>query len=514
MKITQQNQTDKFNLNNLIKKLSKLIETNTCLLYQTFQTSSLTELDEKMKSKLKEQFAIKKKECDTSKKLLTQFKSQYEMLLLKLNNFNTKEKKGLNNIHPIQNELELIQNENKNLFYQINEIKLRYNKQNKEVENIKLKLKYSKELKEHTNDLNSLSALKFDYYQKLQRNKTILENKKKELNTLEELINNIINNENDFNKNKLHYIQMWVNIIKQDLNGSIVDIIERINQNKTHLSSNNDNKITQKQPQMLNMPNTLNKHRYQRNNNSQIENKNTFIPNLFRNKSNYNSYIKQTNFTTKHAFVLRKSGSSIINDNIHIKNIHKKYSHNSYNELLNKKEYYSEVNNKIENHLANVNKTFKKKVNDLSICVSSNIEKLSYAINDNYNLKNEVHNLNKIYELTKEKNKLNKKLNNATQSKIKKLQKISSQSKFNTINIEQNTLEQNKINSSNNNDINQQYETLNLNDLVFIKPTNMYNNNNNNFSPVMDETSRKSKLNEIKSRYLSIPSEPESFINE
>ena len=211
---------------------------------------------------------------------------------------------------------------------------------------------------------------------------------------------------------------------------------------------------------------------------------------------------------------MRKSGSSIINDNIHIKNLHKRYSHNSYNELLNKKEYYSEVNNKIENHLANVNKTFKKKVNDLSICVSSNIEKLSFAINDNYNLKNEVHNLNKIYELTKEKNKLNKKLNNATQSKIKQLQKTSSPSKFSTINIEQNILEHNKINSSNNNDINQQYNTLNINDSVFIKNPNMYSNNNNNFSPVMDETSRKSKLNEIKSRYLGIPSEPDSFINQ
>ena len=144
MKITQQNQIGKFNLNNLIKKLSKLIETNACLLYQT---SSLPESDEKMKSKLKEQFALKKKEFDISKKILAQFKSQYEMLLLKLKNINTKEKNVLHNIHPIQNELELIQNENKQLLYQINEVKLRYNKQNKEVENIKLKLTYSKELK-------------------------------------------------------------------------------------------------------------------------------------------------------------------------------------------------------------------------------------------------------------------------------------------------------------------------------------------------------------------------------
>jgi predicted RNase H-like nuclease (RuvC/YqgF family) len=78
---------------------------------------------------------------------------------LKLNDINTKENKMIHNFYPIQSEIERIQNENNELLFHIKEMERVFQKQKKEIENIKNKNIYQKEIKSHINDVNNLTSL-------------------------------------------------------------------------------------------------------------------------------------------------------------------------------------------------------------------------------------------------------------------------------------------------------------------------------------------------------------------
>ena len=418
--------------------------------------------------------------------------------------------------YPMQIELEKLQKENKELLLQIQNIKQKNNKQTKEIENINNKQKYTKEINGYINEVSSLSKFKYEYYQKLKQNKNSIENEKKELKVVESMLNKI-KNESIINK---HIIE-WMNLLKQDLQGTVDEIIQRIEEGKTQIFALNENKIKcqSKKQNNLSIPNINNK---MNNcipiNKTVLNSKTPYIPKLKRNQSNFNFYIKNANPSNKQAIALRRSGSTILNpihnkNNLNISAYVSKYSNDNYKELLNKKGYYSEMNSRLELSLLNLSKNYNRKVNDLSVCINKNEEKLNTLIQHNDILKNEVQSLNQLYTLSKEKTKLTNDLRPSIETKTTNSNNIRINTNISVINnIEQSASrndllkelnnfksEEEKTKSRNVHNVNNiiQQSNLRQSDIVFT--------NTNNQKDLLEI--RRQKLNEIKNRYLFTPIE-------
>jgi hypothetical protein len=326
-----------------------------------------------------------------------------------------------------------------------------------------------------------------------------------------------IKNEKLINKQTLE----WMNILKQDLQGTVDEIIQRIEQGKTQIFTLNENKpkYQSKKQNNLSIPNVNNKMtNHIPINNSALNPKIPFIPKLKRNKSNFNFYIKNANSSNKQAIALRRSGSTILNpihskNNFNISAYASKYSNDNFKELLNKKGYYSEMNSRLELSLLNLSKNYNRKVNDLSICINKNEEKLNTLIQHNDILKNEVENLNQIYTLTKEKTKLTNELQPTIEIKTPYSNNININTNLSVINnIEQSASrndllkelnnfksEEEKTKSRNVNNVNNIIQQTNP------KQSDILFTNTKNQKDLLEI--RRQKLNEIKNRYLFTPIE-------
>ena len=505
IKVNQINETAKRDLSHIIKKLNVLLEENT---YTLFDKANVQELQELYNKKIKE--------LEVSQKIKEKFKSQYESLTLKFNEYKMNKNNKLIGSYPMQIELEKLQKENKELLLQIQNIKQKNNKQTKEIENIHNNQKYTKKINRYINEVSSLSKFKYEYYQKLKQNKNSIENEKKELKVAENMLDKI-KNEKLINKQTLE----WMNILKQDLQGTVDEIIQRIEQGKTQIFTLNENKpkYQSKKQNNLSIPNVNNKMtNHIPINNSALNPKIPFIPKLKRNKSNFNFYIKNDNSSNKQAIALRRSGSTILNpihskNNFNISAYASKYSNDNFKELLNKKGYYSEMNSRLELSLLNLSKNYNRKVNDLSICINKNEEKLNTLIQHNDILKNEVENLNQIYTLTKEKTKLTNELQPTIETKTPYSNNININTNLSVINnIEQSASrndllkelnnfksEEEKTKSRNVNNVNNIIQQTNP------KQSDILFTNTKNQKDLLEI--RRQKLNEIKNRYLFTPIE-------
>ena len=149
IKVNQINETAKRDLSHIIKKLNVLLEENT---YTLFDKANVQELQELYNNKIKE--------LEVSQKIKEKFKSQYESLTLKFNQYKMNKNNKLIGSYPMQIELEKLQKENKELLLQVQNIKQKNNKQTKEIENINNKQKYTKEINGYINEVSSLSKFK------------------------------------------------------------------------------------------------------------------------------------------------------------------------------------------------------------------------------------------------------------------------------------------------------------------------------------------------------------------
>lgn len=333
--------------------------------------------------------------------------AQYETLSQKLNeNVHSK----IKDYYPIQTAIEKLQNENKEISKKISELKNINIKQSKEIDYIKGKEKYKKQIKSNIKEVGNLSIFKYEYYQKLNLNKKSLENEKKELGLLEIMINKI-NEENNASKNdtiKIEKLNEWLKLLKEDLAGTTDEIFERCGQGKSKIVNYYDKKL-QLSRNSLKISGSM-------------SHSPEHLP-MIRNESNYHLYLKnQLNTPIKNKVSLKRSGSSLysvkngqLNPKFKINQglVNKKVLNDSFSdltELTNKKKQYCEVNSRIEKQLGDITKNFENKIKNLSSSIDLNSKKLSTIIQHNELLKNEINGLEKIFSLTKEKIKLKSQL--------------------------------------------------------------------------------------------------------
>ena len=333
--------------------------------------------------------------------------AQYETLSQKLNeNVHSK----IKDYYPIQTAIEKLQNENKEISKKISELKNINIKQSKEIDYIKGKEKYKKQIKSNIKEVGNLSIFKYEYYQKLNLNKKSLENEKKELGLLEIMINKI-NEENIASKNdtiKIEKLNEWLKLLKEDLAGTTDEIFERCGQGKSKIVNYYDKKL-QLSRNSLKISGSM-------------SHSPEHLP-MIRNESNYHLYLKnQLNTPIKNKVSLKRSGSSLysvkngqLNPNFKINQglVNKKVLNDSFSDLTdltNKKKQYCEVNSRIEKQLGDITENFENKIKNLSSSIDLNSKKLSTIIQHNELLINEINGLEKIFSLTKEKIKLKSQL--------------------------------------------------------------------------------------------------------
>ena len=387
-----ENEKLKNELNNILKDLNKLILNNQKILYY-FDS----EKDEEMIEKLNQIILLRKRELELSKKNNLSYKNTYKNL-----------KKNLNNIPSFQNEkfnkepinIEKIIEENNILSNKINEINEQLIKQKKELISININQKYPKKINDFTNEVTNLNSIKYQYYNKFKIINKSLEAEKKKLFSLEEKINKL-NDNNNKTENNENIFEIF-NLIKEDLKGTNEEIFERVEQNKSKIIENFEKKFYLKN---FNKISDLRNKSIIRSNSTILKsiNKTEKIP------KNYKSIFSKYKLLTNN-IKYNNNKSSINIFNINLNNDYENSSDNSYRELLEKKENYIEMNSRLNKILISKQKIFEKKYKNFNNSIQIKKEKLILLKQQNLLYQNEVDELKKLLELTKQQQNIKKDL--------------------------------------------------------------------------------------------------------
>ena len=384
-----ENEKLKNELNNILKDLNKLILNNQKILYY-FDS----EKDEEMVEKLNKIILLRKRELELSKKNNFSYKNQYKNL-----------KKNFNNFPLIQNEkfnkeqinIEKIIEENNILSNKISEINEKLIKQKKELISININQKYPKKINNFTNEMTNLNSIKYQYYNKFKLINKSLDAEKKNLISLEEKINKLNDNNNNI-ENKENIFDTF-NLIKEDLKGTNEEIFERVEQNKSKIIENFEKKFYLK---------NFNKVIDLRNK-SLLRSNSTILKSINKSEKiipkNYKSIFSKYKLLTNN-IKYNNNKSSINIFNINLNNDYENSSDNSYRELLEKKENYIEMNSRLNKILISKQKIFDKKYKNFYNSIQIKKEKLILLKQQNLLYQNEVDELKKLLELTKQQQSL------------------------------------------------------------------------------------------------------------
>ena len=438
-------------LNSIISKLNNLISSNEEYLFKKEEDSSLVE-------QLKKIFDSRKKDCIITKRINNLFKEQYNKISYHFNI--EKQNKKLDKIEDKIDDLKI---ENFELQEKIREFKNKDILTNKNI--INMKEEKINLIKAYQDEIKMLKKLKKESKKKINKNKKSLSNIIKEFNNLEELFKQ---NYHEIKKNENFIInyKFWTKLIKSDLIYlNEEEILENIYEDKSKFlkeidkkfNKTNNNLIKTKKNRVL--PNlTINEDKkiYLRTNSPlekthnrlqtiSVDNKKDGIFNkysIFANekkklprymKSNEDLYrlkgsvlLKQKSIIPPQIKTEESENEKKIEKNkvLKIKNDQKKKkeqiqmlndfnltSDSDYRELLHKKEQYVDINSTIKSNINEINKNFNNKYKNLSDIVIKNGKKLKNLKIENELLKEEVQNLYKVLELTKEQNKITQEIN-------------------------------------------------------------------------------------------------------
>ena len=376
LKLNKQKEKSKKTLNNLISKLNNLIKKHSYLIYEEESNALILNLE-----KTKED---KRKQLENSKKLKNLFKQQIVHIKEKISN-NEKQQKKLN---LIDNKINDLKKDNLLLKKEIKEVKSKKVINEKEVEVIFDHKKYPLKIRIKTDEMNNFASQKHDYFEKLNISLKSLDNISKEIKRFDELYNSSLKEDTD--ENVVKKINFWINLIKSDLNGDNNEILEKIQNGKSHFLNEIDNK------------NEINL-----NNNKTLD---TFITMDNSLKSTHTEGSPQTIKTNynKNKFLFTKESKMIKNRLIINKNkssslIFSSYNRNLYNLKKKKIPLYLQTNS--SNSLTDKMALFKKlnflKVNSPEIRTKYKLRNLnnkqnnhfiSEEINDTiYNNRNNLH---------------------------------------------------------------------------------------------------------------------------
>lgn len=427
--LNKENENAKNNLITLIKNINESITKSAELMYKT-------QPNEESIKELEKMIDMKQKELILSKKIQEMFKNKCEKIIDKSNQVIS-----FDSIPSLEKKIESMQIKNNILINQLKEIKFK--------KIISLKENYSENqkkelnLQNYTNEFKIFSNKKYELTNKINNNLKLIENEQKSYKKLEKLYETIkINDESD---SDYKYTNLWMNILKNDLNGDIQNIISNIDNNNIQIikeiSKTKENKNIILPPVIQNYPNMNNSNSLTRINLNKSSNditlkRNSSALNITQNYSNIlNKYslINQNQKNIKHLLLvnslfhlcknkdikkLKKSESA--NNIFQEKNIldfhneeelniiYNTISENNYKDLLGKKDEYLELNSRINNSLKDYKKISEKKYKNISLTIKINQKHLKHLNEQNNILKKEIFSLEQVLSLKKQQKLMEK----------------------------------------------------------------------------------------------------------
>ena len=437
IQLSDQKDKSKNILNKIIKSLNTTLSKNSDFLCKE-------ESDPEVINELKKKIDSKKKALKISKSLNQTFKSQYNSMVSKMpnNNKNLKEKINDNDTHIIE-----LKNENKNLELEIRKYKDDEISKQKELEIIYEDKIYPAKIKMKANQ--NLINQKHEYYNKMNMSLNSIKNLIKEVEHLEKIFSEIKGNENDSEKieKKMTY---WIEIIKNDLNGTEKEIISKVFKGQSKFLLTVDKKLNDEKELSYKIRSSSPNIKERRNinlslkkirniNNIDIEEaeNNKFSGKKIINKGKNSRLIYSQNTEKtkniiipkgvfgKFSFLKQKpntSESKISKTDKNINSTEEKLSEEKvddiiqkdyndttdadYRQLLDKKTQYLETNSRLEENIKKIQRTINKKYDSINQIVQENSSRLELLKSRNELLQKEINNLKSVYQLTLEQEKI------------------------------------------------------------------------------------------------------------
>ena len=408
LKINNQKENSKNILSNLLIKLNKAITDNTEILYKE-------QPDPEILFNLEKEIENRNKELKIVKNMNHSFKCRYNSMNHKLNQKSKIEK--------INGEIKINNLKNKNKKLQIDIRKYKDDGINikKDVKKIVEGKEYPNEIKIKSDEIRNLTSQKHECYTKMSICIKSLENIKQEINHLEEsLKKKYKNNYNNVN-NKINF---WIDIMKSDLNRNHEDLIKKIESNETNFMkeiNKKDNKNNYGK-----VKSSLFDENKKSNNNLEIsynlkQKKQKKIGDIFESKGIFgnNNYLKQKPYSSMNnkykIFKINisseeKKTDKYLDINIIIENDFKNTTDSDYRQLLDKKAQYLETNMRLENSIKEIERTKKSKILNISLAIQENEKRLKELKLQNDLLEQEIINLENLYQLTIDKERLKKEI--------------------------------------------------------------------------------------------------------
>ncbi|MCQ2820738.1 MAG: hypothetical protein MJ252_26050 [archaeon] len=454
LKLHKEKEESKTKLNEIIKNLNDLIAKNEELLYKG-------EEDEQSIEQLERILKIRTKDLEIAKSTNISYQKHFKAIQKK-----EKEKAANEKSNAVEAKIDKIRKENLKYKNDINELKKEYTTQSKKLEFSSNK-KTQDNIKSYTNEIKSLSNKKHEYHLKLMMNQKSLDSIKKELTNLENMSNAYIKEESD--ATQASKIIEWIDMIKNDLSGSNEEIWERVDSgNSKVVQAVNEERQKVKESQQkeklrlpkieqnysneirANSSSGSKKYKYSSNQPLAIkvpvqskkipeinliksarisgagERKDGFkgiftkYTYLQKNIANLNSSLKKSMSKNKEQ---NKEQIIELTSEECLKNDYDNTNDADYKLLLDKIKEYEKTNERLEKNIKDYEKMSERKLKDISNTILFNSQKLLELQQENDLISSEIGNLEKIYELTLEQNKIKKELK-LTERKNKKIQPI------------------------------------------------------------------------------------------
>lgn len=522
--LNQKRETLKTELTSSIQRLNEMITENAELLYKKSPSPAEVKW-------LTEQYNAKKKTLDIEKKINHSYKVQYNILenKMKTRNSNLNSKNNTNsdsemngkslkisnkstkvssNLYmSVEDQINKIKNENKDMVLKISTIKNRKALQKREMDSI-LNGELNSQLEQKCEELQKLKSLKYEAEEKFNTSNRALEMTNKKVDNFEQKINKINIDEYDFDNYTLNICNFWLSLVKEELDNKNPDeLVELIRNEKskfmnelkkkkvvlkkkkkqlqdggTDMTANNTNGISD---QNITRDNN-NKNNNKKQNKNTNKNKNIFaIFSILNNSININNDSKlNSKMKNENDKLLKlKEDKNILNDLTDIE----------YRQLLNKKEEYLETNMRLDKNLKDFSKTEQTKLSKVAKSIKEKDFQLKITKEKNELIQDEVNNLENIYQLSLEKEKIKKEIAQKMNENTNK----TTDNKDNNIKVE--------INNNNiNQDIKTKMEDNNNNDSLYklsIKKRNKELILDNEKKSDFPET-REEQLKLIRKKYL------------
>ena len=423
----------KAKLTSIIKMLNEKIAENAEILYK----KDINPLEFQW---LTEQYESKRKTLQIEQKINHSYKIQYNILQNKLKSRNSvKEMKNANLLSKlvskendinnntqslktnsktnlvngrlymsVEDQINIIKNENKDILSKINEIKNNKISQKKEVDVI-INGDLESQLKIKAEELQQIKILKKDAIEKFNTTNRSIEMMNKKVEHFEEKINGI--NQEEYEDEDggqggggtLDNYMFWLEIIKDEItNRNQEELLELIKDgNSNFINELKKAKKRKKKKKMLQDGSTdmnNDNNNSDKINNGKKRNKNIYkiFSILNNNKQNSN---KESNDENENLLKLAEN-INIFND----------FTDLEYRELLNKKEEYLETNMRLDDNIKNFAKTKNSKLNKITKSLKLKETQLKIIKEKNKLVQDEVNNLENIYQLSLEKEKIRKEI--------------------------------------------------------------------------------------------------------